>query len=481
MAFAYTVATNTVVATGGTSGTPLTFANFVTADRAGTGTVLLAPTVGGTGMTLTYPVRPVEFRAIVLKFIVASKTAEADYVYIEGTDAWDVAQTEVIDVVAGNGSYTSTKRWRTITGIWCTDAVDGSGNIWADGTLSVTQDIWGVIWDYGNGQYHITANVEIGDGSTPTYFSVQYEMVDCQKLETQISGNLLVGEIVDDYGRKGSYIRTGDGNSSNRICDGGTVKVAASIIEKPYDNQYLQFGYGSTGIVICKNMIINGHNDEGNRVRESFYTGNQAGLSLSFEDVYINNLSQFIPNVVPDVITNFSTNSLYRGFTSIADITIRGLKITNATGSDLRLFNTLHTLNILDPVYNISSISIEDYASTAKEQYSCNITVKNNAGALLDGVEVLCEDEADATVWTTTTGDTDTGKIDEQSIIYKSWYDTSETLTEYSPHKFTFSKAGYKTLVKENITVDHPIVWEIELQYVAGARNQTVGMGVRMS
>ena len=42
IAFGYTESTNTVVVTGGTSGTPATFADFVTADRAGTAELLAA-------------------------------------------------------------------------------------------------------------------------------------------------------------------------------------------------------------------------------------------------------------------------------------------------------------------------------------------------------------------------------------------------------------------------------------------------------
>jgi len=56
------------------------------------------------------------------------------------------------------------------------------------------------------------------------------------------------------------------------------------------------------------------------------------------------------------------------------------------------------------------------------------------------------------------------GDIEEQTVLYKEWHGTSETLTTYSPHKFTFSKAGYQTLIHENDTVDHKINWHLELQ-----------------
>ncbi|MBE3142099.1 MAG: hypothetical protein IMZ53_16115 [Thermoplasmata archaeon] len=142
--FTYTVATNTVVVTGGTSGTPATFADFVTADRAGTGTFLLptGPPASPT-LPLDYAVRPVELLAIPVNLVVAGKTAEADFIFISGHDAWGAAQTESIDVTVGNGSYTTTKRWSVIDNIDCSDNAAGGGTVWADGTIAVTQDIWG--------------------------------------------------------------------------------------------------------------------------------------------------------------------------------------------------------------------------------------------------------------------------------------------------------------------------------------------------
>ena len=125
--FTYAVATNIVTVTGGTSGSPADFASFVAADRAGAGTSLLAawsPT--SNTKALTYQVRPVELLALLISFVVAGKTAETDYIFITGTDAWGAAQTESIDVSAGNGTYVTTKRFRTITNIDCSDNAAGA-------------------------------------------------------------------------------------------------------------------------------------------------------------------------------------------------------------------------------------------------------------------------------------------------------------------------------------------------------------------
>jgi len=56
------------------------------------------------------------------------------------------------------------------------------------------------------------------------------------------------------------------------------------------------------------------------------------------------------------------------------------------------------------------------------------------------------------------------GDITEQIIYYKQWYGTSMDLSTFSPHKFTLSKPGYETLVLDNITMNGPIDWHLELQ-----------------
>ena len=118
---------NTVRVTGGTSGTPATFDDFVTADRAGTGTTILDAGSPASDLALDTPVRPVEDLAIIVKCIVANKTAEADFIFITGKDWRGAAQTESIDVTAGNGSYTSTKYWSEITTLDCSD--NGAGGV----------------------------------------------------------------------------------------------------------------------------------------------------------------------------------------------------------------------------------------------------------------------------------------------------------------------------------------------------------------
>lgn len=216
--FEYTEVTNLVVLTGGTSGTPATFDDFVTFDRAGSAE-LLDPTSCDKAMSLVYQIRPVEEKALVISFIIGAKSADTDYLYITGTDAWGTALYEAIDISAGNGTYTSTRRFKTISNIDVEDVGDGSGTAAADGTLQVTQPQWGVIWDYGNGQYLIDAKLEWGNGSTTTHFQSSREMVywadGLEPMNTAFS-TLTIGALSNNEVDAGSYWSL-DGSDINNL------------------------------------------------------------------------------------------------------------------------------------------------------------------------------------------------------------------------------------------------------------------------
>ena len=475
--FTYTEATNTVVLTGGTADTPATFANFVTADRAGSAE-LLAATNCAKDMTLTYQVRPCEEKALLISFIIASKTAENDYIWVTGTDAWGTALSEAIDISAGNGTYVSTRRFATITDIDIEDVGDGSGTAAADGTLQVTQPQWGVIWDYGNGNYYVKCTgFNVGNGSTSTYFKSTLESVTLETYFQRLSAaNLQIGNKIGDWGYDGSTWRFVDIGTQIRLSYGvpGYTYIYASHISTYNGGMYFNFRFGAIEIL---NSIFNG-----NDLTTAGYFWFQSSLqSLILKDVnftHTNRVQIEKSGTIDGIQIHYATRGIrfLDATTDILNYLATEIIETDVYSSSAGILNLINWRGASSPTLDFTS------TATLYEKYICNIKVRNNAGVALQSVVVDCEDANTDAVWAAGTVSTDaSGDIAEQQIAYKKWYGASETLTEYSPHKFTFSKAGYKTLVKENITVDRPIVWEIELQYVAGARNQTVGMGVRMS
>ena len=469
IAFTYTEATNIAVVTGGTSGTPAVFADFVTADRAGTATLLVATAGLSPTLALTYQIRPVEDMALLITFTVAAKTTEADYIFITGTDWRDAAQTESIDVSAGNGAYVSTKYFRTITNIDCSDNAAGGGTQWADGTVAVTQPQWGVIWDYGNGQYKVDAIFNIGNGTTSTYFvetngSCMFNRTTFCYFVVKAAAIARFGAAYGSYSGAPYHIEIAI-NSTTVITDGGTLYLYNAQFCVYNSNSITELGTGS--FYAYDSSISQTYN-----VHWGAFNITDGMTQVTLRNVYFYGFHSLVTrtvNMTVDDIYNIDTTSGLQGWNdnvSWGDVTQEGF----TDSIDTRV--NIATLILIDSGL-ITLPQIVNADGRIKQAFTCNVTVCDKDGTLLDGVEVLCKDQTDTQAFTTTTGDTDTGKIDEQTIIYKQWAGTSETLTTYSPHKFTLSKAGYETLVLENITVDGPIDWHLELQPAHGAWPKT--------
>ena len=460
----YTEATNTAQVTVGTAGTPATFADFVTADRAGVDTVLLSAGSPASALALTYAVRPVEDLALLVKCVVANKTAELDGVFITGKDFRGATQTEIINVTAGNGSYTTTKYWSEITTLDCSDSAVGGGTVWADGDLSVTQNVWGVIWDYGGGQYLIDTNLTFGDTSTSTFFRSCEEQFAFNAGVTPVitnSATFQLGKLVGDWGTAGSFMRVDD--TVSLIAAGSATAVFNCYASMIYNNK-------STGDFIFANGTLD--------IRNSVITGSQLSSGMDFclysplapsiRNTFFTQMGKVKMSVTPTVWSGVHTHNMdqsyYLGGTSV---------LSNATLSSNSTFKIGTyssgspdiTLTDANTVLVAADLDIKSATGTIRQKYTVNIYVADKDGANLVGVTVDCEDMNMDAVWAAGTVTTAVdGTITEQTIECKKWYGTSETLTTYSPHKFTLSKAGYETLVLDNVTVDGAIDWHLELQ-----------------
>ena len=495
-AYTYTEATNIVVNTGGTSSVPSTLAGFVTADRAGTATLLVATAGLSPTLALTYQVRPVDVIALLITFTVAAKTAEADHIFITGTDWRDAAQTEAIDVTAGNGTYVSTKYFRTITNIDCSDNAAGGGTQWADGTVAVTQPQWGVIWDLLNGHYHIDSKLEIGNGSTSTYFASESESVSFNSAafiswrcpyNVKAAATLRIGKQVN-----------GEPAAGSRWAADDLTAFASAIISENSATAVLEI-YGS--IVAFEGTTSTGKDYQGvTKVQDSMmYTTVFSGWQFTkttseFDNVLLSDGTLYW-FAQPDVLTRVHHDKTgYGGIgnqTAGLALTVTEPEVTNPVYSAYTYRNAnTGTLTVRDPnlLPTAATLTHNNAASTTYLQFSVDIHVADKDGVSLENVSVLCEDSigGGSVVGGFSAKVTDaSGDIASQYIYRQKWYGTSKTETDYSPHKFTLSKAGYETLILEAITVDAPIVWHLELQdpVSAGAagisaRNKHIGIGV---
>ena len=520
--FTYTVATNKIVVTDGTSVAPATFNDMYLADQAGTGTVLNVAENGAAAVTLDYQIRPTHSKALKVKCIVAAKTAEADYIFISGTDAWDAAQTEALDVTAGNGSYETTKRFKTITNLDCSDNAAGGGEVWADGTIAVTQDIWGVVWEYvADGDYKIDCIVDFSNAVTATYFQSKNELVyfaTGMRFLVTANATLTLGAKSGDWGISGSsWIYTSD--ASEIICNtGGTLNLYDSRLTNLTQTNSQQSIF--SGTIEMKNATLAGGGSA--KVRWVF-----TNTTTDLERVYINNSGYGIGlTATLSALNNIHAHLCAYGVFALFGATVENILITNSTTADVGTFNVNTVAVVKDPATSLGTIYIGSAGGNVTEQYTCNIHIADEDGADLSGVTVQCQtfgnvvsNDAGATFYKCIVGHTSgvdggfaaellagkwelttaayaakagcvggagtgawvtgiayvaaasefsvatgsDGDIAEQTIDYKKWSGTSEALLTYSLHTFTFTHADYPDFVINDVTIDYPIVWRQEM------------------
>ncbi len=513
--FTYTEATNLIVTANGTSGTPKTFSDMYTADQAGTATDLLLATAGLSNNTLTHQIRPTHDRALIIKCIVAAKIVHVDFIFITGTDAWDNVQTEALDATT-NGTYTTTKRFRTITELDCSDNPAGGGTQWADGTIQVTQDIWGVVWEsVADAQYKIDCDIDFGDNVTSTYFQSTNEMIyfaDDKEFTIKSNATLELGDLQGDWGVNGSMWNVGPDATMNIITSGqtGTFLMYASMLKVRTD--YLVSLY--TGDIDIRNSILS-HNDRGNS--NEYYILHATLSSLILHDVFVNNVRGFRFSLTPTEMSNVHVHYSTLGFYSSANTILTDTLSTSTAAIDYTVVGAVVQTIVDQQGPNTEAVIIDNANGVRIKQYTCNIHTTDKEGADLADVDVDCEyahlvessdsktykciqdhTSVDAThkpitgsdwasfwelydaggglggPWQTTydfkagtqefaqqTTDAN-GDITEQVIQYKKWVGTSELL-ESRIHKFTLAHASYPDMTIEDVIVDTPLVWRIDM------------------
>lgn len=489
--WSYTKSTNLAVVTGGTSGTPATFATAVTADRAGSVT-LKAASAPSLTFTLTYQITPVELRALIISFVIASKTTETDYIGITGTDAWDAAQTEVINVSAGNGTYASTKRFRTISNICCTDSATGAGGtVWANGTLAVTQPQWGVFWDWSEvNAVRMDCQVQIGDGSTPTYFK-------------EVDRILLIGPGVYTGGWQSVF-----NMYPNAVLHfGNLIDETTKLVSQPCVISHITNPTYGGKIITGGVTYLYGTFTLG--PASNWPVSEISGASRLWHCTNSNHLPMNLP-AATDVfgIKSFILNTLHSPACSMAELISLGTNSgasmalwldgsTNITVTNMKLYghgfiagtgasfsSTANLINVTTdhPEWHIWFNT--GVAGIIYRKCTFDMKVVDNTGAALSGAAVDCEDQYATAAWTLGSVTTDVnGNIAQQTITVTKYTagasESAPTVVTYSPHKITVSKAGYKSLVLENITIDEGKKWHVELQpYEGQAQSRIVSIGV---
>jgi len=407
--FAYTKSTNTIVVTNGTEGAPATFNDMYIADQAGTVELLAAWSPDNNTKALTYQLTPADKKGLKIDFVIESKTAEADYIFITGTDIDGNAQTESIDVTSlesgGGGTFTTTKWFATITNIDCSDNSAGGGTVWADGTIQITQPRWGVVHEIvEDGSYKIDCIVAIERLNI-----IDAHLFNSYDAPVVAEDLLLTNVALGFYGQhsSGEIVITDFGTVGTRTTDAQQETAATLVLKDPKTN------LGTVRVNNAIGAIIEQYTC-------NIHIADKDGADLESATIQCQTFG--------NVVSNDGGSTFYK---CLEDHTSGTFATDLAAGK--------------------WELTTAAYAALA------GCVGGARTGEWVTGIDYV----AAASEFSTATDVN--GDITEQTIDYKKWIGTSEALLTYGPFTFTFTHASYPNFVMNEIVADHPIVWEFDM------------------
>jgi len=304
---------------------------------------------------------------------------------------------------------------------------------------------WGQITNLCDRSYCLSANLKIGDGFISTFLNVNNEQISQKYKHFEVKANATLS-------LDGSHWYFQAKHLSPSYLNGGTINLQRSLLW--YRGSHLS---ASSGVIDFDDSIIVTDSASNSFI---FYQN----VSGSIDNLYCQKIRDFSMRSANITTKTINVNESADGIGGAqpplgATFTVKDALVTGFTSHDTRA-DRIH-LVLENPRFHITTPYILQNNYFIKESYTCNIHIADKDGANLGTVNVKCEDKDDNEIFSVNTDGA--GDIAEQIITYKKWIDTTETLTTYSPHKFTISKAGYETMVLDEITVDAPIVWHLEL------------------
>jgi len=450
----YDVPTNTITATG--PYTNMVFSQFYTADIAGTRSLYVGPV--GMNITLTTQIKPAEMLALLIDFILSGSDAGAgDTIEITGTDKDDNPQTETLDVSAGDGTYTTTKWFRTITDVDCVG--------FAMGALTIRQNRWGVVWWRGDDVFRFSArlilnNLTFTDKEKLIYFDADAATGNSQVLirvgsgqSTTFTAGVLTDESTKSTKQGILFMFDNPGYLYGRFigCYNSSATAnlySCSFITKSPSYLY-DAGLGISGriwnAVLCRTYLGGDRTDGTTNVIDAYrITTSDARYGFVYG----------MTGTMNDILILKANEALY--FYGLYSVTASNVKVIKGAAASIRYLQYAAPPGYAQDTYLINAdidswvITWDGTGTTAKlhRQYQFDAHCQDKDGNALSGVSAIGEYISPYgqafSVTTNASGDIATQTVE------RSWYErpTGNTENLKTPLKVTYSKAGYETLVK---------------------------------
>ena len=304
-----------------------------------------------------------------------------------------------------------------------------------------------------DGLYQIHLNMDLGEGTTSTTLASLKEIV---RFDTNVTFNktgnttLTMGELQSGGGASGP-IWSFDGTGIFTYGYNGGLNMTAY-------GAVVEYRANASALVALKgtwtDCIFNF-----NSSTAGSYLGIYAPATVTRGAVLFSLSTGRIDIAgavtVSDTISNCSQLTDYAS----VNITVPGVVLTN-TSIEAKVVYA-YTLTLVD-ITEPTTKTIVNASGIIKLNYTVAIHIADRKGVNLSGATVTWLDSQGNTGNTTT--DANGNLTAAFTLTSKQWAGTSETLTDYNTFTFTITKAGYKKLVLENITLSEAIDWHLELQ-----------------
>ncbi len=472
MPWSYDKATDTLTVWGGTPEAPITLDDFDgELDISSDSIVILedtdGPSFGSVNFSATNDPKVGTTGAARLYLAIENNSEPGLFLYVtlSGTNAWG----ESIFVDWLDASTYLDQRFKTID----EDGIHAYADWGADWSFRIEQREVQLVTKAADGCYVVHCNLVIGNGTDATHLASIGEVVSFVSGKTLAIANnatLQLGEEHEGWGRNGSSWTIKPAANMDMIAAGSTnarLEQYASLLR----NESAFVIIFESGTWIARNSVTSG----AYKPADSNFSGFAVlAATLDWKRIQVGNAGVIgLSGATIDEFDDVHLHGNRRGITlAWADMRITRPRISEYFDNDYYVeshdsHGGSRTFEVLDPVNNIESPLLNNITAATtclKEIYTCNLTIVDKDGNPVEGVSVKCYDKDDNLVFEAVTrGDTypdEHGTIAEQEIVYKQWEKIGAAATAetcYTPHKFTFEREGYQTLVMPDVSVDTPI------------------------
>lgn len=468
--FVYNPATNTVTITGGTEISPADFASFVTADRAGSLTLLNAGVIDANPdiFSLITQLRPCEKRILLLKIVTSANRVGAT-LDIAGTDGDGAAISENgIDISgAFSAPVYTVLRFAMVNASGIT--VHGMTN---GDTITISQNQWGVIWDKGNGQYRMDAILNVGDGSIATYFGDSGKQIvfktnlsTTDYITVKAVATFRLGELINaaDYRTKNGCALLANSSAEINLI---ATSVATGLILL-YSSTFNHLGTiqikldlrNDTSAFQVFNCILDGLNSNCGVYIEMGANGTIYNLTSSVAVRPLNDIKGYCERVI--VI-----NAAYPiAFAWAGGATIRNVTSVGSNSGGIYTWGISVSNYLIDCILDSWTIewNAPDPAGSIYRQYSFNLHLADIVGNNISGATVTLKQADTTQIFSVTTGAN--GKIAKQTVSHtRYYYSGGAQSTYYGPWTLTITQPGYLPY-QDVIVIDRKMDLEVALRY----------------